>query len=193
MTIIKHILARSPAELEKISWRTHDAEFDPSQIVFDADRHIVSLSSVQEPCDIEDGLPASAPVRSTWRFEEYAVPFLRCSLTIHEASALRVPDEVQDEASGLLSVDLAEADGVVRVWTDLGKIDLDVTQLHVELAISDDLADVRLRRVGRSRRWDSTTHWPPGRQRRMKALVLQREGPPPPLPWCRRLCAGLAE
>jgi hypothetical protein len=181
MTIVKQLVAESSEELEELSWRTHDAEFDPAELAFDATAQIVTVPFIQEPRDVADGVPASVHVRSTWRFEEYAVPFLRCSLLIHNASDLRVPTDFEEEAGALTSVSVDEGDGTVRVWANVDKLEVVTSRLRVELVITDEIADVRRRRVGRGRRWDSTMSWPADRRDGMRALVRGHQGPPPQL------------
>src|SRR3954463_8292859 len=75
----------------------------------------------------------------------------------------------------------ADRHGAVQICAVWTKIEAHVSCLHLEVAISDEIADVRCRRVGRERRWDSTALWPPERARAMHALVLARDAPAPSL------------
>jgi hypothetical protein len=56
-----------------------------------------------------------------------------------------------------------------------------IGQIRVELDISDEIVEIKRRRVGRGRRWDSTTSWPPGRRDEVYNLVAHNHGPAPAL------------
>jgi hypothetical protein len=156
----------------------HDAEFDPDMMKFDPVRGVVEIEFEQEPRDLASGIPASALVRSTVPFEEYAVPFLRYRFVAQTATELRCSDDVKEAAYELTAAEFAAKADMIRVQTNWGWIEIPVAQLNVTLEITDEIVTVRRRRVGRRPRWDSTTRWHGEQQDRMRALVLEPHDAP---------------
>jgi hypothetical protein len=179
MEVVKRFVARSAAELDEISGRAHDGVFDPEELRFDDEAAVVELPFANEPHDVEPRIPAAVHVRSTWRYEEYALPFIRAVLTVHEATALRAPDP--DDMDELIGIRYDEERGLVCIWTGMliDVIEIDVDALHVELAVTDEIQSVKRRRVGRLHPWDSTSNWPAACEAELKARILAREGPAP--------------
>jgi hypothetical protein len=178
VTVIRTLSAETPTELVEIGWRMHDAQFDPDNVTFDCDLGRVQLGFDQEPRDLAAGLPASAFVRSTRLFDEYAVPFLRYRLVVNRAIELRLSDDLRESANELISVDFDQPGQTLHIWANSGKISIRTTGLRVVLEITDEIADVRRRRVGKGPRWDSTAPWRRDEKERMSALVLEPHAAP---------------
>jgi len=174
MTVVKRLYARTLEELAVISWRMHDADFDPRTLVFDSDGGVVEMEFEQEPRDLAVGIPASAFVRSTTLFNEYAVPFLRHRCIFEAARGLSVPKDVTEDGRGLLSAQFDAKTSTIRIATHWGSMQIPVVQLRVTLEITDEIVEIRRRRVGKALlRWDSTSRWPRDQQGRVKDRVLR--------------------
>ncbi len=174
MTVVKRLCARRLEELAGISWRMHDADFDPRPLVFDSGRGVVEMEFEQEPRDLAAGIPASVFVRSTTLFNEYAVPFLRHRCVFEAAHGLSVPKDVTEDGRELVSAQFDAKTSTIRVATDFGSMQIPVVQLRVTLEITDEIVEVRRRRVGKALlRWDSTSRWPRNQQGSVKNRVLE--------------------
>jgi hypothetical protein len=137
----RRAVARTRAELAEVSALIHDADFDADRIDFDEAAARIVVRFAQE----RGGAPPEPPLRRTWLYDEYRVPFHAGTLTIEHVSGACFPKRF-GAMEMLVGVDYDE--GRRRLRLDAyDVVDIAVERLEVSAELTDAVAfEVRRRR-----------------------------------------------
>lgn len=113
--------ARRPEEVPELGGWAHDAEFDPEEVTHDPQGQTVLVPFPRSPCGSSISPVPSSSGRGGWERASSRVPFVRCLLTIRQATALTARPSGQGEmGTMLLGLTYQPSEGVVQVDADWG-------------------------------------------------------------------------
>jgi len=143
---VRSFHAASIDELRAIAGATHDAHFDPDEVVHDEAAHTLVVPFAQEAGEWQE-MPQMELVRRSWRVDEYRVPFMRGALTIHDVVEIQVKDGWGDMGM-LVGVGFDESAMQVKLKSE-STLRVTVSNLRVEADLTDEVVGHARRRVGR--------------------------------------------
>jgi hypothetical protein len=160
--LLEHLLATDGESLGDVSSWLHDAVADVGELSWDQVTRAVILPFSQEPFGAGGIEPRH--LRRTWFYDEYELPLLACRLIVHGAGRPRSRDPLDSRAIDLLGIVHYPAIEALRIdLGDGGWLELPVGSVFVEVEVTDRIAAVVRRRIGRWIPYTSTYSPRPGR------------------------------
>jgi hypothetical protein len=146
--LLEHLLATDGEALGDVSTWLADAVAELGQLRWDQVTRALILPFSQEPFGAGGIEPGH--LRRTWLYDEYELPLLACRLIVHGAGRPRSRDPFEGGAVDLLGIVHYPAIEALRIdFGNGGWLEVPVGSVFVELEVTDRVAALVRRRIGR--------------------------------------------